>query len=62
MPLVATYWRTNLTPRQLAPLLGISKPAAGRIVSHLGPLLALQLRSCFRGDTVLIVDGTLVPT
>ncbi|CAL9665411.1 IS5 family transposase IS1373 [Streptomyces sp. enrichment culture] len=38
--LVAAYWRTNLTMRQLGPLFGISKSAG----------------------TVLIVDGTLVPT
>ncbi|MCZ9348128.1 transposase, partial [Streptomyces sp. TRM76130] len=29
---------------------------------HLGPALALQQRRRFRKDTVLIVDGTLVPT
>ncbi|CAL9412472.1 hypothetical protein SUDANB106_01697 [Streptomyces sp. enrichment culture] len=60
--LVAAYWRTNLTLRQLAPLFGISKSAADRIVAHLGPALALQPRRRFRRDTVLIVDGTLVPT
>ncbi|MFG2259556.1 transposase [Streptomyces mirabilis] len=60
--LVAAYWRTNLTLRQLAPLLGISKSAANRIIDHLGPLLALQPRRRFRKDAVLIVDGTLVPT
>lgn len=60
--LVVAYWRTNLTLRQLAPLFGISKPAADRIIDHLGPLLALQPRRRFRKDTVLIVDGTLVPT
>ncbi|MFF7191408.1 transposase [Streptomyces sp. NPDC008222] len=60
--LVTAYWRTNLTLRQLAPLFGISKSAADRIVDHLGPLLALQPRKRFRKDTVLIVDGTLVPT
>ncbi|GAA2462896.1 hypothetical protein GCM10010405_54050 [Streptomyces macrosporus] len=59
--LVAAYWRTNLTLRQLAPLFGISKSAAGRIVAHLGSALALQLRTRFRRQTVLIVDGTLVP-
>ncbi len=48
--------------RQLAPLFGISKSAADRIIDHLGPLLALRQRSRFRRDTVLIVDGTLVPT
>ncbi|MGX1544478.1 transposase [Streptomyces adustus] len=59
---VAAYWRTNLTLRQLAPLFGISKSAADRIIDHLGPSLALQPRKRFRKDTVLIVDGTLVPT
>ncbi|MGV9629119.1 transposase [Streptomyces sp. NPDC003487] len=59
--LVTAYWRTNLTMRQLAPLFGISKSAADRIIDHLGPLLALQPRKRFRKDTVLIVDGTLVP-
>ncbi|MFF5030118.1 transposase [Streptomyces collinus] len=60
--LVTAYWRTNLTMRQLAPLFGVSKSAADRIIDHLGPLLALQPRQRFHKDTVLIVDGTLVPT
>ncbi|CAL9669662.1 hypothetical protein SUDANB176_07402 [Streptomyces sp. enrichment culture] len=60
--LVAAYWRTNLALRRLAPLFGVSKPAADRIVDHLGPALALQPRRRFRKNTVLIVDGTLVPT
>ncbi|MFE0134650.1 transposase [Streptomyces sp. NPDC059037] len=60
--LVAAYWRTNLTMRQLAPLFGVSKSAADRIIDHLAPKLALQPRQRFRKDTVLIVDGTLVPT
>ncbi|MFE9942009.1 transposase [Streptomyces hirsutus] len=60
--LVAAYWRTNLTLRQLALLFGVSKSAADRILGHLGPALALQPRRRFRKDTVLIVDGTLVPT
>ena len=59
---MAAYWRTNLTPRQLAPLFGISKSAADRIVAHLGPALALQPRRRYRKDTILIVNGTLVPT
>lgn len=59
--LVAAHWRTNLTLRQLAPLLGVSKSAADRIVGHLGPALALRPQQRFRKDTVLIVDGTLVP-
>ncbi|WP_126640501.1 transposase [Embleya hyalina] len=60
--LVAAYWRTNLTLRQLAPLFGVSKSAADRIIDHAGPLLALKQRQRFRKDSVLIVDGTLVPT
>ncbi|WP_326607294.1 transposase [Streptomyces sp. NBC_01799] len=60
--LVAAYWRTNLTMRQIAPLFGISESAAHRIIDHLGPMLALQPRKRFAKDTVLIVDGTLVPT
>ncbi len=48
--------------RQIAPLFGVSKSAADRIIDHLGPLLALQPRKRLRRDTVLIVDGTLVPT
>ncbi|MDF9874648.1 hypothetical protein OKW18_006786 [Streptomyces pratensis] len=60
--LIVVYWRTNLTMRQLAQLFGVSKSAADRIINHLGPTLALQPRKRFRKETVLIVDGTLVPT
>jgi DDE family transposase/DDE superfamily endonuclease len=60
--LVATYWRTNLTLRQVAPLFGISKSAADRVLDHLAPLLAISPARRTRKDTVLIVDGTLVPT
>ncbi|MFC7940228.1 transposase [Streptomyces sp. NPDC057387] len=60
--LVTAYWRTNLTLRQLAPLFGVSKSTAGRVINHLGPLLALRPRKRFAKNTVLIVDGTLVPT
>lgn len=60
--LVAAYWRTNLTMRQLAPLFGVSKSAADRIIDHLGPMLSLQPRKRFAKSTVLIVRGTLVPT
>ena len=59
--LVEAYRRTNLTTRQLAPLFGVSKSAADRIIDHLGPMLALQPRKRFAKDTVLIVVGTLVP-
>ncbi|MFE2733259.1 transposase family protein [Streptomyces sp. NPDC059349] len=60
--LVAAYWRANLTMRQLASLFGVSKSAADRIINQLGLLLALQPRQRFAKGTVLIVDGTLVPT
>ena len=60
--LVAAYWRTNLTMRQLALLFGVSKSAADRIIDHLGPMIALRPPRCFANDTVLIADGTLVPT
>ncbi|MFF5307926.1 transposase [Streptomyces massasporeus] len=60
--LVAAYWRTSLTLRQLAPLFGVSKSAASRVIDHLGPKLALKPRKRFAKDAVLIVDGTLVPT
>ncbi|MBB1253475.1 transposase [Streptomyces sp. OF3] len=61
--LVAVYYRTNLTMRQLAPLFGISVAAVGRIIDRHAPWLALQpLRRRPKRDEVLIVDGTLVPT
>ncbi|QKZ17306.1 transposase [Streptomyces chartreusis] len=60
--LVATYWRTNLTLRQVAPWFGVSKSAADRILDHLPPLLAISPARRPRKDTVYIVDGTLVPT
>ncbi|MFJ4428583.1 transposase [Streptomyces bobili] len=60
--LAATYWRTNLTLRQVAPLFGISKSAADRILDHLAPLLAISPARRPRKDTVYIVDGSLVPT
>ena len=39
--LVATYWRTNLTMRQIGPLFGVSHAAAHRVIDTAGPLLAL---------------------
>lgn len=62
MLLVTAHWRTNLTLRQLAPPFGISKSAADRIIGRTGPLLAPESTKRFCRDTVLIVDGTLVPT
>jgi hypothetical protein len=60
--LVAAYWRTNLTMRQLAALFGTSKSAADRIIDDLAPKLALRPRQRYAPERVLIVDGTLVPT
>ncbi|MFJ5088755.1 transposase [Streptomyces sp. NPDC088674] len=60
--LVAAYWRTNLTMRQLAALFGVSKSAADRVIDDLGPRFALRPGRRFAKDAVLIVDGTLVPT
>ena len=60
--LVAVYWRTNLTMRQIGPLFGVSHSAAHRIIDNLGPLLALvPARRRLKGQ-VAIVDGTLIPT
>jgi hypothetical protein len=60
--LIAVYYRTNLTLRQVALLFGVSKSAAHRVVDHLAPLLALAPVTRRHGpDTALNVDGTLVP-
>ncbi len=60
--LVAVYWRTNLTMRQLGPLFGISHSAVHRVLDTLGPLLALAPVHRRPRGQVAIVDGTLVPT
>jgi hypothetical protein len=60
--LVAVYWRTNLTMRQIAPLFGVSHSAAHRVVDSLGSLLAPASVRTRRMDQVAIVDGTLVST
>jgi hypothetical protein len=60
--LVTADWRTNLTMRQIAALFGTSKSAADRIIDDLAPKLALRPRQRFMPETVLIVDGTLIPT
>lgn len=60
--LVAAYWPTNLTMRQIAPLFGVSKSAAHRIIDVLGRCSRPQPRKRFAKDAVLIADGTLVPT
>ncbi len=60
--LVAAYWRTNLTMRQIGPLFGVSHSAAHRVIDTVGPLLALAPVRKRRIDQVTIVDGTLIPT
>ncbi len=60
--LVTAYWRTKLTMRQLGPRFRVLKSAADRIIGHLAPMLALQSRKRVAKNTVLIADGTLVPT
>lgn len=62
MLLVATYWPTDLTTRQLAAVLGVSKSAAARVIDDLGPAVALRPRTRFARGAVLIVGRTLVPT
>ncbi|MFF3209177.1 transposase [Streptomyces sp. NPDC002886] len=61
--LVAVYYRTNLTMRQLAPLFGISPATVCRVINKLGPLLALEPapRPVADVDRLWIVDGTLIP-
>ncbi|MFJ1751415.1 transposase family protein [Kitasatospora sp. NPDC088134] len=61
--LVAVYYRTNLTMRQLAPLFGVSTATVCRVVRRLGPLPALEpVRSSAPGvERLWSVDGTLVP-
>ncbi|WP_329288450.1 transposase family protein [Streptomyces pseudovenezuelae] len=61
--LVAVYYRTNLTMRQLAPLFGCSPATVCRIIQRLRPLLAIEPAAA-PADTVerlWIVDGTLIP-
>jgi hypothetical protein len=61
--LVAVYYRTNLTMRQVAPLFGITDSAAFRVIDRLDEYLALApIKGKHAPATVLIVDGTLVPT
>lgn len=61
--LAAVCYRINLTLRQGMLLFDVSKSAAGRVVDHLDPYLALSpTKRKHSPDTVLIVDGALVPT
>ncbi|WP_329553731.1 transposase family protein [Streptomyces sp. NBC_00696] len=60
---VAVYYRTNLTMRQLAPLFGVSPATVCRVIQRLGPLLAIApvSRPADATERLWIVDGTLVP-
>ncbi|MBT1098332.1 transposase family protein [Streptomyces sp. Tu102] len=60
---VAVYYRTNLTMRQLAPLFGVSPATVCRVIQRLRPLLALApaSRPADAAERLWIVDGTLVP-
>jgi hypothetical protein len=61
--MVAVYYRTNLTMRQLGPLFGVSSSTVCRVIQRLGPLLALEpvSRTTDAPDRMWIVDGTLIP-
>ncbi|MGN9763456.1 transposase family protein [Streptomyces sp. SD31] len=60
---VAVYYRTNLTMRQLGALFGVSSSTVCRVIQRLGPLLALEpvSRPADAADRLWIVDGTLIP-
>ncbi len=60
---VAVYYRTNLSKRQLRPLFGISSSTVCRVIQRLAPLLALEpvSRPGDAVDRLWIVDGTLIP-
>jgi hypothetical protein len=59
--LVAVYWRTNLTMRQVGPLFGVSHAAAHRVIDSIGSLLVLAPLRRRQSADVAIVDGTVVP-
>nr|WP_241518949.1 transposase family protein [Streptomyces sp. CB03238] len=61
--LVAVYYRTNLTMRQLAPLFGVSPATVCRVIQRLRPLLAIEpaARPGNAVERLWIVDGTLIP-
>jgi hypothetical protein len=60
---VAVYYRTNLTMRQLAPPFGCSQATVCRVIQRLRPLLAIEpaTRPAGTVERLWIVDGTLVP-
>lgn len=60
--LVAVYWRTNLTMRQLGPLFAVSHSAVHRGIDTVGPVLALAPVRRPPKEQVAIVDGPLILT
>ncbi|MEY9895684.1 transposase-like protein [Catenulispora sp. MAP12-49] len=63
MLLVAVYYRTNLTMRQLGALMGVSAGTVCRTVKQVGPHLALApaRRRPDAAERLWIVDGTMIP-
>lgn len=61
--MVAVYYPTNLTMRQLGPLFGVSSSTVCRVIQRLGPLLALEpvARPADAAERLWIVDSTLIP-
>ncbi|KMS71191.1 transposase [Streptomyces viridochromogenes] len=61
--MVAVYYRTNLTMRQLGPLFDVSSSTVCRGIQRLSPLLALEpvARPADAAERLWIVDGTLIP-
>lgn len=60
---VTVHYRTNLTMRQLGPLVGVSSSTVCRVIQRLGPLLAIEhaSRPVDAPERMWIVDGTLIP-
>ncbi|KAA0938713.1 transposase family protein [Streptomyces apricus] len=55
--LVAAYRRTNLTMRRLAPLFGVSKSAAGRIIDHLGLIAEQSKNYRYSANRQVVIDA-----
>lgn len=60
--LIAVYWRTNLTMRQVGPLFWVSRSAAHRGHRHPRPAAGIGPVRRRPVDQITIVDGTLIPT
>ncbi|MGW9597536.1 helix-turn-helix domain-containing protein [Streptomyces chartreusis] len=57
--MVAVYYRTNLTTRQLGSLFGVSSSTVCQVIQRLGPLLALEpvARPADAADRLWIVEA-----